>query len=61
MPLPLRTFTWNKIKKYYEEQNEAESEDVVAKSISNMRAAGSQNPPPNVNVPSYLSKMSKKQ
>jgi len=60
MPLPLRTFTWNKMKKYYEEQNEAESGDVVSKSISNMRAAGSVAKPQNVKVPDYVAQATKK-
>jgi hypothetical protein len=39
LPLPLRNFIWNSMRKSYEEENQ--KEDPVETSINNMRAAGS--------------------
>lgn len=64
MPIFLRTFTFNKMKKYFDEQNNPNSDDVVSKSIENMRNVGEiyknhQNNPPQ--KPSgYMSKISQK-
>jgi hypothetical protein len=60
MPLPLRTFTWNKMKQFYEQQNNEESNNVVDQSIANMRAAGAVAKPQKTNVPDYATKLSKK-
>jgi len=38
MPIPIRIFIFNKMKKYFEEQNKSDSEDVVSKSINNMKS-----------------------
>lgn len=40
MPIFIRTFTFNKMKKYFEEQNNSNSDDVVSKSIENMKSVG---------------------
>lgn len=39
LPLPLRNFIWNSIRKSYEDENK--KEDTVETSINNMKAAGS--------------------
>ena len=43
MPLPVRLFTFSLIKRYYDEQDEAQNGSTsgnVDKSIANMKAAG---------------------
>lgn len=40
MPLPIRLFTWSKLKQWFDEQNKTNSEDTVAKSIETMKAVG---------------------
>lgn len=57
MPVWLRRFTYNKILEHYEKKNK--QPDTVAESIKNMKSAGAVNSP-KVNVPSYVTKASKK-
>jgi hypothetical protein len=63
MPIWLRKFTFNKLKSYYEKQNNAESEDNVQKSIAAMKSVGAtkdKSPIGKVSPPTYISKASKK-
>lgn len=59
MPIWLRKFTFSKINKWYEEQNSESSTNNAEESIANMKAAGSV-AKKEVNVPSYVTKASKK-
>ena len=59
MPLWLRKFTYKKISDWYEEQNEDSSTNNAEQSIANMKAAGAV-AKKEVNVPSYVTKASKK-
>jgi hypothetical protein len=58
MPLALRTFTYNKLKKWYDEESKSSTDDNMAESIKNIKSAGNQ--PQKVQVPSYVTKVSKK-
>jgi hypothetical protein len=58
MPLALRNFTWNSLRKWYEEENKSSTDDNMATSIKNIKSAGTQ--APKVQVPSYVTKASKK-
>jgi hypothetical protein len=55
MPIWLRNFTFKRIKEFYNETNT--NNDTVEKSIAAMKAAGTNK---TVNVPSYITKASKK-
>jgi hypothetical protein len=55
MPIWLRNFTFKKIKQFYEDTGT--NNDTVEKSIAAMKAAGTDQ---KVNVPSYITKASKK-
>ena len=55
MPIWLRNFTFRKIKQFYEDTST--NNDTVEKSIAAMKAAGADQ---KVNVPSYVTKASKK-
>jgi len=59
MPLWLRKFTYRKISDWYEEQNSDSSTNNAEESIANMKAAGAV-AKKEVNVPSYVTKSSKK-
>jgi hypothetical protein len=59
MPIWLRKFTWNAIANHYKEENQSSQESTVDESIANMRAAGAV-AKKEVNVPSYVTKASKK-
>jgi hypothetical protein len=60
MPLWLRKFTWNKLNEFYEKENaQNSSTNNAEESIANMRAAGAV-AKKEVNVPSYVTKASKK-
>lgn len=58
MPLALRNFTWNNLRKWYEEESKSSVDDNMAESIKNIKSAGNQ--PQKVQVPSYVTKVSKK-
>jgi hypothetical protein len=58
MPLVLRNFTWNSLRKWYEEENRSSVDDNMAESIKNIKSAG--DPSKKVQVPSYVTKVSKK-
>ncbi len=58
MPLALRNFTWNSLRKWYEEESKSSVDDNMAASIKNIKSAGNQ--PQKVQVPSYVTKVSKK-
>jgi hypothetical protein len=63
MPLWLRKFTFNKLKSHYNATQNKENEDNVQKSIAAMKSVGSvkdKQLPPKVNVPTYVTKASKK-
>jgi len=63
MPIWLRRYTFNELKKFYEEKNNAQNGDVVKKSIDAMKAVGAvakNKPIEKVQVPSYVTKASKK-
>jgi hypothetical protein len=55
MPIWLRNFVFNKIKEFYNETSS--NNDTVEKSIAAMKAAGADK---KINVPSYVTKASKK-
>jgi hypothetical protein len=55
MPIWLRNFTFKKIKQFYEDTGT--NNDTVEKSIAAMKAAGTDQ---KVNIPSYITKASKK-
>jgi len=57
MPIWLRNFTFNKLKEHY---NPKDQDDVVSKSKSAMRTAQSDGIVPKINVPTYVTKASKK-
>jgi hypothetical protein len=59
MPLWLRKFTFHKINNWYEKQNADSSTNNAEESIANMKAAGAV-AKKEVNVPSYVTKASKK-
>ena len=59
MPLWLRKFTYNKIYEHYDAKNGKSQEDIVQESIKNMKSAGATSAP-KINVPSYVTKASKK-
>lgn len=59
MPVWLRQFTYKKILEHYEKKNNASQTNTVEESIKAMKSAGAVNPP-KVNVPSYVTKASKK-
>ena len=58
MPLALRNFTWNSLRKWYEEESKSSVDDNMAASIKNIKSAGNQ--PQTVQVPNYVTKASKK-
>jgi hypothetical protein len=59
MPLWLRRFTYNKIYEHYENKNS--KSDNVNESIKNMKSVGATNKTPQkIQVPSYVTKASKK-
>ena len=58
MPLAIRNFTWNKIKKWYDEESKSSNDDNMAESIKNIKSAGNQSQ--KVQVPSYVTNVSKK-
>jgi hypothetical protein len=61
MPIWLRKFTFSKLKEHYEKQNsEGNMDDVVAKSKSAMQTAKNDGIIPKVQIPSYVTKASKK-
>jgi hypothetical protein len=63
MPIWLRKFTFNEIKKFYELKNNVENGDNVQKSISAMKSVGAvanNKPIGKVEVPTYVTKASKK-
>jgi hypothetical protein len=55
MPIWLRNFTFKRIKEFYEETNS--NTNTVEQSIAAMKSAGTDK---KVNVPSYVTKASKK-
>jgi hypothetical protein len=57
MPIWLRNFTFNKLKEHYSPKDQ---DDVVSKSQSTMRTAQSDGIVPKINVPTYVTKASKK-
>ena len=57
MPLWLRRFTYNKLTEFYDKKNAPP--DTVEQSIKTLKAAGATNST-KVNVPSYVTKASKK-
>jgi hypothetical protein len=57
MPVWLRRFTYNKILEHYEKKNN--TTNTVNDSIKSMKSVGAVNSP-KVNVPSYVTKASKK-
>ena len=57
MPLWLRKFTYNKIYEYHQSKNS--QQDTVEQSIKTLKSAGATNSP-KINVPSYVTKASKK-
>ncbi len=59
MPVWLRQFTYKKILEHYEKKNNASQTNTVEESIKSMKSAGAVNSP-KVNVPSYVTKASKK-
>ena len=58
MPLALRTFTYNKLKKWYDEESKSSNDENMAESIKNIKSSGNQ--PQKVQVPSYVTKVSNK-
>jgi hypothetical protein len=63
MPIWLRKFTFNKMKGYYEKQNNAENGDNVQKSIAAMKSVGATKPKTSIgkiSPPTYVTKASKK-
>lgn len=56
MPIWLRKFTYKKIADFYASQNP----DTAEESIKNMKLAGATKDPSKVQVPSYVTKASKK-
>ena len=58
MPLAIRNFTWNSLRKWYEEESKSSVDDNMAASIKNIKSAGNQ--PQKVQVPNYVTKASKK-
>jgi len=58
MPIWLRKFTYNKLKKYYTKKSETDQEDNIQKSISAMKQAKIDNIIPK--QPTYTTKVSKK-
>jgi hypothetical protein len=59
MPVWLRQFTYKKILEHYEKKNSTSQTNTVEESIKAMKSAGAVNSP-KVNVPSYVTKASKK-
>lgn len=57
MPIWLRNFTFNKIKEWYLKESGEETEDVVKKSISTLKAAKNDR---TITPPTYITKASKK-
>ena len=57
MPIWLRNFTFNKLKEHYQPK---EDDDVVEKSKQAMRTAQTDGTVPKVQVPTYVTKASKK-
>jgi hypothetical protein len=64
MPIFIRTFTFNKMKKYFDEQNNSNSDNVVSKSIENMKSVGDMYKKHQSQAPQkpqeYMSKVSQK-
>ena len=56
MPIWLRKFTFSKLKEYHQPKEN----DVVAQSQQAMKAAQADNTTPKINVPSYVTKASRK-
>ena len=56
MPIWLRNFTFNRIKQFYDDNNNA-SNNTVEQSISAMKSVGADKKP---NTPTYVTKASKK-
>jgi hypothetical protein len=63
MPVWLRTFTYNKLKNYYDKINNQENTNNVEKSIENMKSVGATRdklPIKKISPPTYVTKASKK-
>ena len=63
MPVWLRTFTYNKLKNYYDKVNNQENTNNVEKSIENMKSVGATRdklPIKKISPPTYVTKASKK-